>query len=183
MRSGTKLVLLLAVVTVLGLTLTPVPSSAGNLYLGGGTQSTSFNKEAGGFFSADIAGGFNLNVGYRVSPKIAIDLMYGQSKHDENISGTEFTHSWLEIGPKLYFNTESTIQPYIIAGGGKYDDDIQSRDYSSLGAFIGAGIEERGGRNHIVGLFARGNTFSDDSPRLSTKTFTAGVYYNYYFGY
>jgi len=184
MKYGRKSVFLFTVFVVLGVFVVTMPAAAGNLYLGAGIQSNSLRGDlkAGSTGNHDSALGGNAIVGYRLSKKTAIDVVYGTSKHDEKTAGTESTFTWIEAGPKFFFNTDSTIQPYLTVGGGTYKIEINNVEYEGPGGFVGAGIEERGGRNHVVGIYFRASFWSDDSPNLSGSTLSGGLNYNYYFG-
>ncbi len=177
-----KSVMLFTAVVILGALVLTVPASAGSLYLGGGFQSNSFQDNLKNFWNHENAMGFSLNAGYRMSDKTAIDVVYGFSDHNELTTATTSRFTWIEFGPKFFFNTDSTIQPYVTLGGGTYKIDIDNVEYKGSGGFAGAGIEERGGRNHVVGIFIRGNIWADDSPKVDGVTLSGGLNYSYYFG-
>jgi hypothetical protein len=181
MKYGRKSVFLFMVFAILGALVVTVPAAAGGLYLGVGFQSNSFQDDLRNWWNHESAIGWNANVGLRLSDKIAIDAVYGTSKHDET-SGTKSKFTWIEFGPKFFFNTDSKIQPFITLGAGSYDIDINGVEYDGTGGFVGAGIEERGGRNHVVGIFIKGNIWKDDSPSLDAVTVSGGLNYSYYFG-
>jgi hypothetical protein len=181
MKSGRKSVFLFMVFAILGALVMTVPAAAGGLYLGGGFQSNTFSNYLQTNWSHKSAIGWNVNAGLRLSDKTAIDAAYGTSKHDK-ASGAKSKFTWIEFGPKFFFNTDSKIQPYVTLGAGSYDIDINGVEYSGTGGFAGAGIEERGGRNHVVGIFIKGNIWQDDSPYLEAVTLSGGLNYSYYFG-
>lgn len=185
MKSGTRSKFFLTVIVVIGFMMASVPAIAGNFYLGGGIQVNTFRGDLtpGKYWDHDSAYGWDLNFGYRLTPKTALDVVYGSSEHDEVISATKSTFTWIEVGPKFFYNTDSNIQPYLTIGGGSYTLELKGVDYDGLGGFVGAGIEERGGRNHVVGIYVRANSWSDDSPNLHGVTISGGLNYNYYFGY
>ncbi len=187
MESGRRSVFLFMVLVVLGIFVVTTPAAAGGLYLGGGIQSNTLRGDLragspGSRGDHDGAMGANAILGYRLSSKIAFDVVYGASKHDEKTSGTESTFTWIEAGPKFFYNTDSRIQPYLTVGGGSYKIEINSVEYAGPGGFVGAGIEEQGGRNHVVGIYIRASFWSDDSPNLSGSTLSGGLSYSYYLG-
>jgi len=183
MKYGRKSVLLFTTLAILGALVMTVPAAAGGLYLGGGFQSNSFRDDLKNWWNHENAIGWSLNAGYKMSDKTAIDIVYGSSDHDETrFTSTKSRFTWIEFGPKFFFNTDSRIQPYITVGAGSYKIDIDSVEYKGTGGFAGAGIEEWGGRNHVVGIFIRGNFWPADSPELSGATLSGGLNYSYYFG-
>ncbi len=181
MKSGRKSVLLFTALVILGAFILTVPAAAGGLYLGGGFQSNSFQDDLKNWWNHENAIGWNVNAGLRLSDKTAIDAAYGSSNHEKPI-GSKSKFTWIEFGPKFFFNTDSKIQPYVTLGAGSYKIEIDSVEYKGTGGFAGAGIEERGGRNHVVGIFIKGNVWTDDSPTLGSVALSGGLNYSYYFG-
>lgn len=182
MEYSRKSVLLFTALAILVALILTVPASAGSLYLGAGFQSNSFRDNLKNWWNHENAIGWSLNAGYRLSDKTAIDVVYGFSDHNEKTTGIDSRFTWIEYGPKFFFNTDSTIQPYVTLGGGTYKIDISSVEYKGNGGFVGVGIEERGGRNHVVGIFIRGNVWAGDSPKIDGATLSGGLNYSYYFG-
>ena len=184
MESGKKSVFLFMVPVVLSVFVVTMPAAAGSVYLGAGIQSNTLRGDlkAGSTGNHDSAMGANAIIGLRLSRKLAFDVVYGTSKHDETTAGTESTLTWIEAGPKFFYNTDSRIQPYLTIGGGTYKIEINNVEYEGPGGFVGAGIEEQGGRSHVVGIYVRASFWSDDSPNLSASTLSGGLNYNYYFG-
>ena len=97
---------------VLCLILVSTPSWAKGWYLGGEFQLTSL----GDSIVEDIESGygFALDFGYRLSPKFALDFLWGLSFHDEGSNNVEYMR--FLGGGKLIFNDPEPLQPYLTFG-------------------------------------------------------------------
>ena len=167
----------IALVMVLALA---APVQANGLYLGGGLQSVAFSSDLEKWFDFETKIGASAVGGIRFSRAFALEVVAGQAEPDEASFGTT-TYTWIEVGPKFIFGTNTNIRPSVTFGVGEYTLDINIKEFEGQGGFIGFGIEEIAKGHHSVGFFVRGNYWLDDDDNLDVITFSMLLNYTFLF--
>ena len=175
----------LVAILILSVSLISATAWAGTWYAGVGFRNVSFGTDLDpdkGWRDVDNGYGLDLNLGYKFKPSYAIEVMAGQSEHDDDLFNQEMTYNWVEVGPKFFFNPASSVQLSLSLGGGYYklEEDI-SDGFEGFGGYGGLNLEEQIGRHGLV-LSGRFGYWYDSDLSFDVSYLSWGLYYNYYFG-
>ena len=177
-----KTIVLLSVAAVI--TLGAVPAFAGSLYVGGGFANVGFGVDLqhGKWYEVKNTTGYFLNVGYELSPTLAIDVRATVSEHNEATIPSKPKYQAIEIGPRFLFSPGSNIQPSITVGVGSHSVDMGSFEYDGTGAFIDLALQEIASDKHSLRVSARGSYWVADLNTFDILTYSFGLVYNYHLG-
>lgn len=181
-RAISKAVVLVSVLILICL-VQAQSADAGEWYIGGGFQTQTFGAdlEDGRWFNLDQAIGLNVDAGYKITQRIAVETIIGLSGHRESDSGTNTAYTWFEVGPKYFFTMDQKNLYYATAGLGSYAIDIDQTDHDGIGIFVGGGLETFIGDRYFVDMYLRGSNWRDDSTELDVGAWSVGANVNYLF--
>ncbi len=177
---GRKLSLAVGLALVLAVA---APVHAEGLYLGVGIQNISFGSDNDKYADYDNVIAVTGNLGIQFKPSYALEIVAGYGEPEENSSliGTTGEYTWIEVGPKFIFYSDTNVRPSVTFGVGSYNLDMKTIEYKGTGGFVGFGIEEVAGGKHSVGLFVRGNYWLDDDLSWDVSSFSVTLNYALHF--
>ena len=167
---------------VLGLTLAASPAWAKGWYLGGEFQLTSLGDSI--VEDIETGYGFALDFGYRLSPKLALDFLWGISFHDEGSNDVEYMR-FLGGGKLVVFEPEPW-QCYLTLG---LESHLIFRsildDIDGSGFYVGLGGDYYLSDNTSIDVSLKHSMWEGNIDIPSTSedvtTDTLSVSYKYYF--
>jgi len=175
-----KILILVTLVTI-SIALVAAPAWAEGWYIGGGIESVSFGDDLD---TVDTGLGFAFSFGYKFSPLLAIDVLWGGTAHDENVLGGSVTHGSFLVGAKFSFNDPNDFQPYLTAGLSSHAvvfDFFQ--DIDGTGIYLGGGADIFFNKNQAISIGIRNSSWDGEDSvfKYDVTTSIFSVVYNYYY--
>ncbi|MFV2081567.1 MAG: outer membrane beta-barrel protein [bacterium] len=176
-----KKTLYFVTVTTIALALIAAPAWSEGWYVGGGIESVSFGDD---LENVDSGRGFTFSFGYKFSPLLALDFLWGATLHDENLGGGTAAHGSFLAGGKLSFNDQNDFRPYVTAGLSSHAVDFDFfQQITGSGIYLGAGADIFLNKNQAINIGIRSSSWTGEDSFFNYDVTTSifSVVYNYYF--